>query len=189
MSEQGFDIGERDYEGKPQRKLAIKSVWRAQAFRVIETILRRDAVLSGVVKTWRSREGFDTDYDLPAYDMYPMIALSPQPVPTELMSIDQIKINFSVSVQMFVHGSCVDDILGLWEAVEDAISINAEINGMPMLKYLCPIIKVPDGTTRTIMNLWPMVPAFAEVVLGKTGNDVTYQTGTGRLVCKILRNR
>lgn len=189
MSEQGFDIGERDYAGNPQRKLAIKSTYRAQVFRIIETILRRDPVLSGVVRTWRSREGFDTDYDQPAYDMYPMISLSPMPRPNELMSIDELKINFGMSVGVWVQGSCVDDILGLWEAVEDAISINAQFNGQPLQQYLCPRILEPDGNTRTIMNLWPMAPAFTEVILGKPGNDVTYQTGTGLLVAKILRNR
>lgn len=174
----------------PQQLLQIRSHYRGQAFRVIEDILRTDPNLVEI-KTWRSREGNDTDMQMPSLDEMPMVALSPIPQPNTILAVDGTKINFAISVQLFVQGSCVNDILAIWEAIEDAILIDKEYQGVPLRDFLCTALKIPDGTTRTIANLRPLVPAFFPVKLDRPdrNNAPEYQAGEGMLVCMINRPR
>lgn len=168
----------------PQPKLPIKSRYRGPAFRGIEAILREDPVLDSVVKTWRSREGADTDMQMPAFDMMPLIGLSPIPRPSEIFAIDELKVNFAMTVQVFVPGTCVDDMLALWEAVEDAIVRDRPFRGETVGKFLCSLLSPgPSG----VIRLWPSAPAFFPVDLTNQANDQSYQMGVGTLSAFILR--
>lgn len=173
----------------PQPLLPIRSRYRGPAFRGIETVLREDPVLASVVKTWRSREGADTDMQMPAWDMMPLIGLSPIPSPNAMEAIDLTRINFQVSVQMFVPGTCVDDILALWEAVEDAIVRSRKFRaGTPhettVGEYLCSLLSPGPGG---VVRLWPTAPAFFPVDLARQANDQSCQMGVGTLSAFILR--
>lgn len=168
----------------PQPLLPIRSRYRGPAFRGIEAVLREDPVLASAVKTWRSREGFDTDMQVPAFDMMPLIGLSPVPNPNAMEAIDLTRINFQVSVQMFVPGTCVDDILALWEAVEDAIVRSSPFRGETVGQFLCSLLSPgPSG----VIRLWPSAPAFFPVDLTRQANDQPYQMGMGTLSAFILR--
>jgi hypothetical protein len=161
--------------------------FREKAFRVIEDVLRTDPVLIEVVKTWKSREGFDTDLNMPAYDMMPLVNLSPVPNPNAIWGVDETRVNFGVLVQVFVPGTCSADILGLWWAIENAIQDDRQYRGMRLRDYLCSVLKLPDGSTRTIANLRPLAPAFLPVDLTRPNGDPSYQTGSGSLVCFFSR--
>jgi hypothetical protein len=178
----------------PNPQLAIKSSYRGQAFRAIETVLRSYGPLDAVVNTWRSMEGYDTDFQAITTDMMPLVALSPIPYPMVPSGVDMTQIVFGVSVQMWVKGTCIDDLLALWELVEDSILETRKIEGITLVQYVCPILKLPDGTTRSISNLRPQAPAFPVVnmrtVTTSNGNSqVTPESigGDGVLTCKFMR--
>jgi hypothetical protein len=169
--------------------LDLKADFRTTAFRAVEAILREDPVLAGVVKTWRSREGHDDDLSVPATGMMPLIGLSPLPTPNAVDSIDEIKVRFEVSVQLFVEGTCVDDILNLWGAVEDAVvrtkPFHPEVPGQEDVgRYLCSIF---SPGPRGVIRLWASEPAFFPVDLAKPNNNRAYQWGVGKLSSFLLR--
>lgn len=171
---------------EPRQALTIRSKYRGPAFRAIETILREDPVLAEHVKTWRSREGHDEDMQMPGWDMCPLIALSPIPRPNTILGVDESKINFAVSVELFVQGSCVEDILALWEAVEDAVVDDKPFRGGKVRDYLCSILSLSPGP-RGVMVLRPQMPAFFDVSLKNKANDPGMQSGIGILTCFLSR--
>jgi hypothetical protein len=165
------------------QELSIRSKYRGPAFRAIEAVLRADPVLAEVVRTWRSREGEEGELDEPAVDQMPMIALSPLPNPSVIFGTTETKLNFAVLVQL----TCVDDILGLWEAVEDAIRDDRPFRGTTVQKFLCSCLTEAEGTTKGLLPLRPHDPAFSPVNLGNPPRERAYQRGDGTLVAKISR--
>lgn len=176
---------------EPRNRLSIRSKYRGPCFRAIETVLREDPVLVDVVKTWKSRQGLDTDAQAPGYDMFPMIALSPVPVDNTVFGVDETKINFMVSVDCFVEGTCVDDAMALWEAVEDAIVDDKPFrSGMNVRQYLCSVLDSSIQGPRGVMLLRPQTPAFSEFRFRpRQGEDEgpVMQRGSGSLVCFLSR--
>lgn len=164
-----------------RQELGIKSKCRGPAFRAIEEILRSDPVLSGVVKTWRSREGTDNDMQPVGYDQLPLVSLSPVPRPNTILGVDENKVNFAVSVELWVQGTCVDDILALWEAIEDAILHGKPFRDTTVADYLCNLL----GVGRGVWGLRAEAPGFFPVErIGKGQQQVTpdRQGGLGMLL-------
>lgn len=166
--------------------------YRSRAFRAIETVLREDPVLAGEIKTWRSREGWDDDLQIPGTDMMPMISLSPIPRPNQIMAVDLAKINFVVSVQVFVPGSCFEDIDLIWEHVEDAVVKSKKFRpntpGQETVQaFLCSVLS-PNPTG--IQALYAEQPAFFPVDLMQIEGQrqrKAYQWGVGTLAGHIRR--
>jgi hypothetical protein len=179
----------------PQPKLGLKSQYRAVAFRAIESILRTDPVLTTLPITWRSREGFPDDYPILAPDLFPMIALSPMPVASTLRDEMTTRITFKVAVEVFVQGTCVDDILNLWEAIEDAIQSDRPYIANPnnpgtmltVQQYLCNIFNPATGYNRGVNRLIPEMPSFFSVDLKNPNNTPEWQSGLGTLTCFLSR--
>lgn len=154
------------------------------AFRAIETILRSNPTLDANVKTWRSREGFDTDLQVPVAAMMPLVGLSPVPVPVELWGVDELKANFGVSVQVFVPGTCSRDVLGLWGAIRAAVrSTTVMFEGAAgqatVRDFCCNVF----GDGRGLINLRPHIPAFLPVDLTRPDGDPAFQMGIGSILC------
>ena len=169
------------------QRLTIPSKYRGPAFRAIESLLREDPVLVSVVKTWRSREGFDTDMQMPAWDMQPMVALSPAPLPNKQASEADNFINFTVNVELYVPGTCYEDIDALWSAIEDAIVKTKPfrsdaVPGQTVASFLCSCLG--NGG---VQNLRAVAPAFYPVDLKRKDNDAVSQSGLGTLTCWLRR--
>lgn len=165
--------------------LDIRSRYRGPAFRAIVDILREDPVLSRVVKVWRTQDGSPGEFMPPANGQLPMIAISPIPSPSEMMGIDQTRINFGVRVYLFTEGTCVDDLFALWEAVEDAISTEKPFRNTTVHDYLCKVLD-PAGPAG-VMVLRPSAPAFREIDYQTPPKNVSFLSGRGSLVCFLRR--
>lgn len=167
------------------RKLDIPSRYAGPVFRAIEAILKEDPVLAMYVRNWRSREGQAGEMAVPSTDQMPLVGLSPVPNPSQVFDVDQQRVNFAVSVQLFVQGTCFEDISGLWEAIEDAIQDDKPFRGTTVARYLCGIIKEPAPAGA--MRLRSLDPAFYAVDYSKPPRQVTSQRGEGTLTCFFLR--
>jgi hypothetical protein len=165
--------------------------YRETAFRAIELVLRTDPVLVKNVVTWRSREGNDDDLTYPSLDQLPLIALSPVPMDNLLQAMDLNRINLLIRVDLFVPGSCSQDILRLWHAVENAIvswkEFRPDVPGQELVKdFLGQCLSdIPgfEGVNRLI----PVSPAFRGVSLLDKTNDPAIQWGSGTFTCFIMR--
>lgn len=164
--------------------LDIESRYRAKAFRAIETVLREDPVLGRVVNRWSTREGVAGELIAPTADQMPMIALTPVPNPSTVFGVDETRINFAVAVQVFVKGTCVDDLFALWEAVEDAIRDSRPFRTSTVREFLCGAI---DPAPAGVMMLRPGVPGFLAVDLTRPPKSLNFQGAQGTLTCFLRR--
>jgi len=182
---------------QPLLPQAYASVFRGPAFRVIESLLKTWPPLQDMIMTWRSRQGYDDDYQMPSTDMMPLIALSPIPNPDTVFGVDASKLNFAVNVQIYCKGTCVEDLFTIWEQVENAVQADRTVNipnptdqpNWCLFKYLCNVIQVPDGSIRTIAQLRPTSVGFNVIDLSRPNNDPSQQSGMGALICFITRPR
>lgn len=159
--------------------------YRKVAYRAIVDVLREYPPLAEQVKSWRTRSGAPDEMSPVSTNMMPLIGLSPIPNPSEVMSVDHQRVNFGVSVQLFVRGTNVDDILDLWEDVEDAIRDDQPFRGTTVREYLCSCLDAegPAGVNR----LRSVTPAFSGVDYRKPPLQVTYQNAAGTLGCFFRR--
>lgn len=169
-----------------QRLPGLKSKYRGPAFRAVEAILKGDPVLAAQVKTWRSREGNDDDMQVPAWDQMPMVALSPMPLPNTTADEQNNKINLEIAVELFVPGTCFEDIDGLWSAIEDAIVPSNPFRDGTVQGFLCDVF----GQGYGVVNLRARSPGFYGVKLRDNPNQndaPNTQSGTGSLTCFFRR--
>jgi hypothetical protein len=94
---------------------------RMKAFRALERVLREDPALAGAVKTWASWRGDGLDKMPLASGMMPYIRLSPVVMPSEIMGVGRSVAVLGVRVEVGVAGLVAEDIVNLWDAVEDAV--------------------------------------------------------------------
>jgi hypothetical protein len=157
---------------------------RAIAFRAVERVLREDPSLDRVVKTWLSREGQKWDMEAPAPDMLPLVALSPMPRPDTNLTNVSAKVNFAMSVEVWVPGSCVDDATNLWDLVCEALVLGKPFRETTVFEYLrcqLPDIKIPD--------LWVVDPAFVGYLPSRKEGDPAMQRGLGSIALFFQRPR
>lgn len=168
-------------------RLDIRSRYRGVAFRAIEAVLREDPVLARVVQSWRSLEGLPGEFAPVTASAKPMIALAPIANPSEILGVDQTKINFGVRVFLATEGTCVDDLLALWEAVEDAIAAEKPFRGTTVRQHLCQVIHSDPEGPAGVMMLRPVAPAFEEVNYKTPPANLTFLSARGALACFFRR--
>lgn len=179
-----------------QRLPQFPSPYRGKAFRAIESILRSYAPLAGGnIKTWRTMQGNPDDMQPITLGMAPLIGLAATPMPNTPFSEINNKINFVVAVEVYVPGTCFEDIDGVWSAIEDAVSqlrpfqvSDVNPNGT-VNSYLCNLF----GNSRGVMDLKAIAPAFSFTRLPDANNQANQnevpnsQRGVGSLTCFFRR--
>lgn len=123
---------------------------RTQLFRAVEEILRDDPALARVVKTWRSFEGEPGDLDPVVPDECPWVRLRLERRPIGWLPAESyMTVEVSVLIEVAVAGTCQDDLVDLWEAVEAALSVVSRYRGESIRDYLRHrAVTDPDGGTQ-----------------------------------------
>ena len=172
---------------KVRPRLDIPSSPETLAFRAIERVLREYGPLDAQVKNWRTREGIDDDLQPPAPGLCPLISLTPEPRPGRLLTNVAATVNFAVAVEIYVAGSCVDDLLNLWGLVVAAANNQREFQpGMTVYQYLnCGIPGVQ------VRGFKVAEPAYTGITPGTSKKDgkaaISMQDGLGVLICTFDR--
>lgn len=185
----------------PQPTLPWPRDFRSDTFRLIEDLLRSFPMLSNNIKTWRSMEGNASDLGLPSPDMAPYVGLSIIMNPNTILGVDETKINFAMSVQTMVRGTCLEDHTGLWWQIEEAIRLDRIYKGKTLGGpggFLCNFLQLPpndpaalppNSSSRSIVNLRPLTPAVVETNYFNKANDPSCQVARGAIVCFTNRPR
>lgn len=183
----------------PGKLLSLPDDCWTIAFRGIEAVLREDPTLADPanVKTWRSRQGSADDLAVPGAGEFPLASLSPVPRADQILDTSSAKANFLVSVELFVLGSCADDLLNLWGAFVRAVHPNKPHRGGSVKDFLsCGLPPAPPllgSTTPIKVSVFGLIatdPAFLPVSLGSgksRDNTAVYQRGLGFLACHFQR--
>jgi hypothetical protein len=154
---------------------------RSIAFRAVEQVLREDPVLSGVVKTWRTLEGRDDDTQEVGWDNCPLIALSPSPQPDRKLTHENANVTMVIYVEVYAPGTCVDDMLNLWDAVGAALKMRKPYRGSNVQDFLrCGL----QDRGLSILDLNLIEPAFLAWLPGKRVGDQLWpsiQKGLGTI--------
>lgn len=106
----------RVYTAPPTRVSPLST-----AFRALESILRRDSALNTAIKTWRSWTGDVDDKEQPATGSMPFVRITPLPASSQWLSPASHEEDLLVQIEIAYAGTCIDDGLDLWRAVELAI--------------------------------------------------------------------
>ena len=96
---------------------------RTKVYRAIDNALRRDPVLSSVVKadSFRSWSGKGKDTTEFTYSMAPAIRLTPMNGPEQFAFPSAMKGWLYINVEMLLTGTDYDDVMNLWWALELAL--------------------------------------------------------------------
>lgn len=103
-----------------QPRLKLPTAATTAIFRRIERQLRNDKALGRVVNSWTTWEGCPSDRVPNATGSAPLITLTPQAEAENWWAPSTQKGTLLVRVDMLVTGTCVDDVLNLWWAIQRA---------------------------------------------------------------------
>lgn len=101
-------------------KLRAPQTARVALFRLIDQQLRADAALRSAVKTFRSWQGEAGDRTEPSLQQAPWLRLSIAGGPVAPWAASTQLGTLAVRVELWVAGSCLDDLDNLWGLVERA---------------------------------------------------------------------
>lgn len=102
-------------------RLGIRQSRRTEIFRLAERKLRAHSVLSAKIKTWKSYRGEPSDLVDITVNMCPAIRLSwGTGGATSRDNISQ-KAMFTLRIEIFTAGTCIDDSADLWAQIEEAL--------------------------------------------------------------------
>jgi hypothetical protein len=93
-------------------------------FRALERVLRSDPVLKATVKTWRTYEGRPEDVQPPASTGLPWVRLTPRLGADDWWASSTMVGRLYLDAEIVIEGTCADDLLNLWGAVERAVYPN-----------------------------------------------------------------
>jgi hypothetical protein len=120
---------------------------RTTLFRAIDNLLRKDPVLSSVIRPGSFRSWSGTQYDSMDFQFSsaPGIRLTPTAGPTDFKYPETMSGDLFINVECLVVGQNVDDLLNLWGAIEAAIypsdyQRKCEIIQMLQTSYLLSVI-------------------------------------------------
>lgn len=102
-------------------KLRLPLASETAIYRVTERILRADATLGRVVKTWRTWEGAPHDKADPTEATCPFARLSIQAGGMAFYSPSTMQGRLEIAAELVVAGSCLDDLHNLWGAFARAL--------------------------------------------------------------------
>lgn len=124
---------------------------RMQLFRAVEQVIRDDPTLSKVVKTWRSFEGHPDDWTPPTPDQCPWVRLKYLAAANRPAGSVRSMIPIVIQVEVAVAGSLQNDIVNLWEAIEDSLFTFKPYRGTTVKDFLRKAFSgyqdlIPPGT-------------------------------------------
>ena len=90
-------------------------------FRIIDKTIRADATVAAQVKVFRSWLGNPGDKTPPSSTEAPYIRLTPMGSAEEWWSTDSQLGWLNIEVELWVNGTCSDDIANLWFAIKRSI--------------------------------------------------------------------
>jgi len=158
---------------------------RSRAFRAVEQVLRDDPVLAGVIRTWSTLEGWDTDLQEVGIGECPLIALSPSPQPDRKLTGEHASVNLIVFVEVYAQGSCVNDMLNLWDAVGEALRHDRPYRGARVQDFFrCGV-----GPGLSILDVNLIEPAFIAWTPSVHAADPSIQWGRGTVGLYFQRPR
>lgn len=168
----------RSVKGLPRGK-------RSQLFRAVEDILRDNDDLARTVKTWRSYEGQADDLVDPTPDQCPWVRLHLEKRPITPSGEEGMIVEVGVVIELATAGTCQDDILDLWEAIEVALSVISTHRGVSVRDWLRDhAIEGPDGSPRPREGGYEF--RFEEPAIfpsGPSREDLTMLAGVGKFLC------
>lgn len=168
-----------DPAAKQAPRLALPDGKRVRAFRAVEAILREDDALKRVVKTWVSWDGSPGDTARPTLDMMPMIRLNPRIEPSESFSNGQRIGSIGLAVEVMAPGLHANDIVNLWDAVEDAL---VDMKPFRATTVGCFLRQEVGASRYTVPE-----PGFAARETREAGSH-KFLTAEGVVVVTFLRN-
>lgn len=163
---------------------------RSRAFRAVERVLREAPGLALGVKTWSTLEGVDTDMGVVGVDMCPLVALSPSPRPDRKLTGEHASVNFLVYVEVYARGSCVNDILNIWDAVGEAMRHDRPYRDGDVQSYFrCGIEAEPGQPPLSVLDVNLIEPAFIAWTPSVKSGDPAIQWGRGTIGLYFQRPR
>ena len=108
------------------RSTNFKDGPRIIVFRAIAAMLREDPVLADNVRTWSVWDGVGNDAMPTAPAMCPFLQVSPVMFPNQVLAVGRKAAILGVRIRVAVSGLVAEDIVDFWDAVEDALQINAK---------------------------------------------------------------
>lgn len=102
-------------------KLALPDSEETIAFRAVESILRSDADLSRVIKTFVAWRGEPVDNEPPTASMCPYLMIVPSARPSGWVTEGQHEEPLQIGIFAAVVGSDADQIMNLWGAIRRAL--------------------------------------------------------------------
>lgn len=169
----------RRLQGVPRDKRSI-------IFRAVEQVLMNDPILATVVQTWRSYRGNSPeDTAPPTADMCPWIRLSMVPRQNMYVAESLQKIPMAIQIESATAGTCQDDSMDLWGAIENAVQgTKPSVGGQIVAHYLrsCVIDPATGGPAGVYDFRFESSGFFqGRVIDPQTGRlgPVTFMIGTG----------
>jgi hypothetical protein len=102
-------------------RLALPDAEETIAFRAIEKILALDPTLKRVLRHFHAWRGETDDLLQPTPSTCPHLGIAPRPQASRWEAEGMHSMPFSISLQLAVNGSNVDQLMNLWGAVRRAL--------------------------------------------------------------------
>lgn len=102
--------------------LKLPTMTNTSVFRAIVNVLKCDPDLKSVGVTWRLWEGVPADIEVPSIDQCPWIRLTPRTGPEDFWTPSELKGTLRIDAEIWVAGTCMDDLTNLWGAAQRALS-------------------------------------------------------------------
>lgn len=101
--------------------LKLPNVEETVAFRAVDNVLKHDATLKRVLKTYNAWTGEPADVFAPTAGTCPFLQLAPKPLPGVWESEGQQRLPLAIAITCAVNGTNVDQIMNLWGHVRRAL--------------------------------------------------------------------
>ena len=105
-------------------------------FRILDQTIRADPITRDQVKVFRSWEGKADDKTPPSTDQAPWVRLSMKGSAEKWWSSDSQTGALTVLVEIFVTGTCSDDIANLWFAIKRSLYPQDPVSRSAFVKRL-----------------------------------------------------
>lgn len=147
---------------QPVKKLKLPDGPRTIAYRGICRVVTSDPILLGAGVRFRTRSGDPLDAAPVAAGSCPLVCLSPVPRDDKADTERTKLIPMEIAVAVFVAGTCIDDALNLWDAIQTALDLRKPFEGTTVGDYLrCSLPRLEaNGDPVSIIDYRLARPAF-----------------------------
>lgn len=127
-------------------------------YRAVERVLRNDATLQAITRTFVAWNGEDLDLEPPTYNMCPYLRINPFPQEAAWITESQHNMPVEIRIQIMVKGTKFENLSNYWHAIRRAF-FPLDISAAEAVRAVLRGIDESLVTKPTIhMNTYQMSP-------------------------------